>query len=370
MFKEYVLSAVMCAGMSATLVNAQDTASQPATPKYVAPKPYAPNWSDDGIATIASQLTGTWKSAEPVDAGEFISMSIAPAPVDGMSDTLYVESVRSSTPWEPYRQAIFQLYRYKDGIRLRTYDFALGDVRKGVFNGTSLATELFPKLSNEDLIATLDVELQPTSTGFTGATPYPYPTGVSGAVEMTSSVTLDADTLSVADRGFDSNGKVVWGADTDSVIRFERSEPYASVTRRDDGIVIIDYPGDDGIIPSKGDQLHVHYDGYLADGTRFDSSYVRNQPFVFEYPPATRAITGWGIGMDGFMMGHHRKLLIPGYMGYGVRGNPRANIPPNAMLIFNTFMAQIDHTEPAPPAETKPIDPSETTDSVKDHPQD
>jgi len=338
-----VLGALMSTTM-ATATIAQDTAID-AAPSYVAPELYAPSWSDKGIATIADQLSGSWASS---DAD--IAMAIAPVAIDGMSDTLYVESVRSSTAWEPYRQAVFQLYRYKGEIRLRTYEFATGSVSKGVYVGMWAATEMFPAISSSDLIATLDVELQTSHNGFTGATPYPYPTGIAGAVEMTSSVTLDGDTLNVADRGFDAEGNVVWGADADSVVSFVRSDPYASVNRRDDGMIILDYTGDAGILPQKGDQLHVHYHGFLADGSRFDSSYARNQAFVFEFPPETRAITGWGIGMEGFAMGTHRKLIIPSYLGYAERGNPRANIGPNQVLYFNAFMAHIDHIEADPEA--------------------
>ena len=356
-----VLGAMMCAPLG--VAQAQDAQVETAADAYVAPAAYAPSWSDEGIAKIAKQITGTWKSASEVEDGVFIMMSVAPAPVDGMSDTFYVESVRSNSAWDPYRQSIFQLYRYKGDIRLRTYSFATGSIAQGVFSGMWAATDLFPELSHESLIATLDVELESTSTGFTGATPYPYPTGVAGAVEMTSSVTLDGDTLSVADRGFDAAGNVVWGAQADSVISFARSAPYAEVDRRDDGMVILNYGGDNGILPTKGDQLHVQYDGYLMDGTRFDSSYARNQPFVFEYPPETRAISGWGFGMDDFAMGNHRKLIIPGYMGYGERGNPRANIPSNATLIFNAFMAHIDHKEAEPvevvPAVGEPVESHE-----------
>lgn len=353
-----VLGAVMCAPMTTSVVLAQDEAE--ITPSYVAPELYVPSWSDAGIASIAGQLTGTWTTTNPIEGDVTISMAVAPVAIEGMSDTMYVESVRSNATWEPYRQSVFQLYRYKGEIRLRTYSFATGNVSQGVYVGMWAATELFPSMTAEDLIATLDVELQATSTGFTGATPYPYPTGVAGAVEMTSSVTLDGDTLTVADRGFDADGNVVWGAQADSVITFTRSAPFAQVERRDDGMVIIDYAGDAGITPVDGDQLHVHYHGFLADGTRFDSSYARNQPFVFEFPPKTRAITGWGIGMEGFAMGTHRKMLIPGYLAYGERGNPRANIGPDAMLFFNAFMAHIDHIEAEPG--TQPVDSHEGHD--------
>lgn len=351
MIKVCLLSTVLCAGLSAGLANAQNASAQPQQPQFDAPSQYTPEWSDEGIAQAAKQLTGTWGSTDEVGESR-VMMAVAPVPVEGMSDTLYVESVRADTPWEPYRRAIFQFYRYKDGIRLRTYEMAVGSVSTELFNGFWGATEYFPEISRDDLIATLDVELETTPSGFVGSTPYPYPTGVGGAVEMTSSVTLDGDTLRVADRGYAADGSIAWGAEADNAVEFERTSPYASVDRRPDGMIIIDYGPQSGEEPTPGDELHVHYEGFTLDGNRFDSSYMRDAPFIFQYPPGTRAITGWGIGMDGFDNGAHRKLIIPGYLGYGERGNPRAGIPENATLVFNVWMAHIAEGTAAPAVDT------------------
>ncbi len=345
MLKVCLLSTAMCAGLMTGAVNAQPDAVQPEQPVFEAPSLFAPSWSDEGIAKVADQLSGTWASTSDL-GGSQIMMTVAPAPVEGMSDTMYVESVRADTPWAPYRRSMFQLYRYKGELRLRTYEFSVGSTSIGLFDGIWAATEYFPEVSRDDLIATLDVELELTPNGFAGSTPYPYPTGVGGAVEMTSSVTLDGDTLSVADRGYGADGSVVWGADANSEVEFERAAPYAQVDRRPDGMIIVDYGPAGGMAPQDSDELHVHYEGFLTDGTRFDSSYTRDLPFVFQYPPGTRAITGWGIGMDGFSAGSHRKLIIPGYLGYGERGNPRANIPGDATLVFNVWMAHIERPEP------------------------
>jgi len=331
----------MSAGLLAAPAAAQNAQQVQAQQQFQAPQAYSPQWSDQDIARIGEQLSGAWKTSEQV-GDSTLWMTVAPVPVGGMENTLYAESVRGDTPWDPYRQAIFQLYRYKDTIRLRTYEFAVGSQAMGAFDGLWAATEYFPDISRDDLIATLDVELKPTETGFSGSTPYPYPTGVGGAVEMTSSLTLDADTMTVSDRGYNAQGEVVWGADT--AVEFERARPYAAVTRREDGMIVIDYGGGTGVTNEQGDELHVHYEGFLADTTRFDSSYERDAPFIFAYPPGTRAITGWGIGMEGFEEGSHRKLIIPGYLAYGDRGNPRAGIPGNATLLFNVFMAHIDQS--------------------------
>jgi peptidylprolyl isomerase len=365
MLKVCLFSTAMCAGLVTGLASAQPAAAQPAQTEFVAPSPYAPNWSDEGIAKIAGQIQGTWASSAEV-GGSQIMMAVAPVSVDGMQDMMYVESVRAETPWSPYRRAMFQLYRYKGEIRLRTYEFAVGSTSAGLFDGMWAATEYFPSVSSDDLIATLDVELEPTPNGFAGSTPYPYPTGMGGAVEMTTSMTLDGDTMSVADRGYAADGSVVWGADADSTVEFVRSEPYAKTDRRPDGMIVIDYGPEGGIVPSEGDELHVHYDGYLTDGSRFDSSYQRDLPFVFTYPPGTRAITGWGIGMEGFAIDSHRKLIIPGYLGYGERGNPRANIPGDATLVFNAWMAHIQPGEAAAPVETH-THPDGTVHEGPDH---
>jgi len=310
------------------------------------------------IDQVAGQLTGTWMTAEPIesrldDTGNAIDismvMSIAPVAIQGMENTLYVESVLSHTPWTPFRQAIFQLYEYKGKVRLRTYAMAVSEDGLGTISGMTAAPSHFQSLTKDQLIATLDVELEVSGSGFSGSTPYPYPTGVLGAVEMTSSVAFDGTTLTTADRGYDAEGNVVWGAGEDSYYSFEQVDPYAVATIRDDGLVLIDYPASvSDMVVQEGDEMHVHYSGYLTDGSMFDSSYGRDVPFVFLFPPGNRAIVGWGLGMEGLTMGARRKIIIPGDLGYGPSGNPRANIPGDATLIFNINLAHLERPEPAP----------------------
>lgn len=330
---------------------------------------YQPAWSSPEIAQIARRLTGTWRTEDSIESmqGEdgqskpvYIVMSIAPAPVQGMTDTFYVESARTDSPWAPYRRAIFQIYPYKDGHRLRTLELAVGKASLGIFNGMTAAPEHFPDLTADQLIATIDLDLTPTDTGFTGKSPYPFPTRIGGAVEMTSEITLDEDVLTVADRGFDADGNVVWGAGENGVYLFERAQGVAAITRRDDGMVILDYGGASGPIVANGDQMSVHYEGFIRNLTRFDTSYDRGAPFTFPYPPGTRAIAGWGIGMDGLAQGARRKLIIPGDLGYGPNGNPRANIPGNAALYFNIHLINIDRAQP--PADAPAAAPAGTED--------
>lgn len=309
------------------------------------------------IQQIASLLSGTWKTVQPYEVKEledgssaevFMMMSLAPVMIEGMENVMYAESVLSDAPQAPFRQSIFQLYDYKGKVRLRTYTMAVSEDTLGVISGMVAVPELFSGVTSSDLIATLDVELNQSSTGFSGSTPYPYPTSTAGAVEMTSSVTFDGKTLTTTDRGYDAQGKIVWGDGIDSTYSFEKSEPYATVIEHDNGLVVVEFPSTiSDIMVTDGDKMHMHYSGYLADGMKFDASYDRGAPYGFIYPPGRNAIEGWGQGMDGLTLGAHRKLIIPSDLGYGPSGNPRARIPGGSTLVFNVFLANLESAEPA-----------------------
>ncbi|TNE85589.1 MAG: FKBP-type peptidyl-prolyl cis-trans isomerase [Deltaproteobacteria bacterium] len=87
-----------------------------------------------------------------------------------------------------------------------------------------------------------------------------------------------------------------------------------------------------GVRAAKGHNVHVHYTGWLTDGTKFDSSVDRGQPFNFVLG-AGMVIAGWDQGVAGMQIGGKRKLTIPGHLAYGERGYPGL-IPPNATLVF------------------------------------
>jgi FKBP-type peptidyl-prolyl cis-trans isomerase len=82
----------------------------------------------------------------------------------------------------------------------------------------------------------------------------------------------------------------------------------------------------------KGKTVSVHYTGWLENGTKFDSSHDRRQPFSFPLG-AGHVIRGWDEGVAGMKVGGKRKLTIPPDLGYGARGAGGV-IPPNATLIF------------------------------------
>jgi FKBP-type peptidyl-prolyl cis-trans isomerase FkpA len=87
-----------------------------------------------------------------------------------------------------------------------------------------------------------------------------------------------------------------------------------------------------GAAATKGQRVTVHYTGWLVNGSKFDSSKDRGDPFVFSLGRG-QVIRGWDEGVTGMKVGGKRKLTIPPELGYGARGAGGV-IPPNATLVF------------------------------------
>ena len=98
------------------------------------------------------------------------------------------------------------------------------------------------------------------------------------------------------------------------------------------GLVYEDLAQGEGEPAKAGQMVSVHYTGWLTDGTKFDSSKDRNDPFDFPLG-AGHVIRGWDEGVQGMQVGGKRKLTIPPALGYGARGAGGV-IPPNATLVF------------------------------------
>jgi peptidylprolyl isomerase len=102
-------------------------------------------------------------------------------------------------------------------------------------------------------------------------------------------------------------------------------------TTTNTGLKYVDEVVGTGESPSPGRIVIVHYTGWLENGTKFDSSVDRGQPFEFPIG-ARRVIKGWDEGVMTMKVGGKRKLIVPPDLGYGSRGV--GPIPPNSTLIF------------------------------------
>lgn len=110
--------------------------------------------------------------------------------------------------------------------------------------------------------------------------------------------------------------------------------------RRPDGLKYWDLQVGTGKQAKKGSTVKVHYTGWLLDdGSKFDSSLDRGQPFEFTIG-AGQVIKGWDEGVSGMKVGGKRQLRIPPELGYGYRGFPPV-IPPNAFLIFDVELLDV-----------------------------
>jgi peptidylprolyl isomerase/FKBP-type peptidyl-prolyl cis-trans isomerase FkpA len=113
--------------------------------------------------------------------------------------------------------------------------------------------------------------------------------------------------------------------------------PQAPVTRESGLIVQVLAPGD-GDEAKTGDKITVHYVGTLMDGTKFDSSRDKDQPFSF-WVGEHQVIEGWDEGILGMREGETRKLTVPPKLGYGSEKKP--GIPPNSTLVFEVELIDV-----------------------------
>ena len=106
------------------------------------------------------------------------------------------------------------------------------------------------------------------------------------------------------------------------------------------GLKYVDEVVGSGDKPRLGKSVTVHYTGWLENGTKFESSVDRGQPYTFQIGIG-RVIRGWDEGVMTMKVGGKRRLIIPPQLGYGARGAGGGLIPPNATLIFDVELIDV-----------------------------
>jgi FKBP-type peptidyl-prolyl cis-trans isomerase len=112
------------------------------------------------------------------------------------------------------------------------------------------------------------------------------------------------------------------------------------------GLKYVDEVVGTGDSPKSGQTVKVHYTGTLEDGTKFESSLDKGQPYSFRIGTSA-VIKGWDEGIMTMKVGGKRKLIIPPQLGYGAAGSG-SKIPPNATLIFEIELLNVKEGPPDP----------------------
>jgi FKBP-type peptidyl-prolyl cis-trans isomerase len=106
------------------------------------------------------------------------------------------------------------------------------------------------------------------------------------------------------------------------------------------GLQIVDIVAGSGDSPSPGQTVIVHYTGWLTNGTKFDSSIDRGEPFEFQIGVG-QVIQGWDQGVMTMKVGGKRKLTIPPELAYGSRDVGDGLIPANSTLVFEVELLEV-----------------------------
>ena len=128
--------------------------------------------------------------------------------------------------------------------------------------------------------------------------------------------------------------------ENNTLIASKKNMSEANVVTTPSGLKYTDLKEGTGATPKKGQTVKVHYTGTLEDGTKFDSSRDRGQPFKFKLGVG-QVIKGWDEGISTLKVGGRRQLIIPPELGYGARGAGGV-IPPNATLNFDVELLGVE----------------------------
>ena len=325
---------------------------QPAAPPPFS-KPEMPviTSTDSDVLAVTGMLKGSFKVAAAGDTPARV-LHATPITLTGFDNAMYFELTREDSPMTSYRSGVWFVYKQtlpgaEPALVLRVMDFdKLAPTFGQAMTGLWLAPEYFPAITASQVRPTQDIALRRVGESFEGNSLL-SPTTAGGATVFSTTVKIGRDGITWQDKGFDAAGKMVFGSAAADV--FTPFTPNIKVVKNDEnGLVQIDFREGEAGGPAAADgfDLFVHYTGWTAaDGNQFDSSRERD-PMKMTLPGAL--IAGWNMGIPGIKQGGYRKLIIPGALGYGTRGNPRAKIAPMATLIFDTEAVYVKQGEPKP----------------------
>ncbi|GMQ79248.1 MAG: hypothetical protein BMS9Abin02_1816 [Anaerolineae bacterium] len=151
--------------------------------------------------------------------------------------------------------------------------------------------------------------------------------------------------------GLDGSFDIYGGADVDDF------------TTTESGLQYIILEEGDGEIPESGQVVSVHYTGYLTDGTIFDSSRDRGEPFSFPLGQG-QVIAGWDEGIGFLPAGSSGRLIIPPELAYGDRG-AGSQIQPGDTLVFDVELVEILPPPPEAPTAVEESEFLETDSGVR-----
>ena len=312
----------------------------PPPPPFVAPAAPSIQSTDADVKAVVALLNGSFlaPAAGSQPARFFHGATVN---VDGLDNAVYFELTRQDSPQAAFRQGIFHIFKQtmadgKQTTVLRVLDFAkLAPTFGNAIGGLWTAPEYFPAIKVDQLSVNADIALAKRGEAYAGSATM-VPTTAGGATYFSSTIELAKTGINWVDTGIDASGKGAWGGKDNST--FAKVAAPITADKRDNGLVVIDLvtgPAD-AIATSDGSELYMQYTGWIAaDGLQFDSSRLIGRDPLRMMLPGT-LIQGWNLGIPGIKLGGTRKMIIPGSLGYGDRGNPRARIPSNATLIFET----------------------------------
>lgn len=163
--------------------------------------------------------------------------------------------------------------------------------------------------------------------------PAPSTTETTTAVSVDTTAAPPPSTPSASETPAASGTPTASGTPAASGVPGWSEKPAAPPVTTKSGLKYQVYKKGKGAEAKAGSTVSVHYSGYLTNGTKFDSSVDRGQPFDFGLGQG-QVIAGWDEGVAGMKIGEKRKLTIPANLGYGDRGAGDA-IPPGATLVFD-----------------------------------